>query len=379
MEYYDLIIIGAGPAGLCLARELAGSKLKILILDKKKNAEDVAYNTSGSFINPKDWELPDYIFHPINKLYFSSQNKSITKEGNSFVINRKKLLSFMEAEARKNENLVIDYDIAIKDVITEDKGVDCVVYAKNGKENAVSAKLFADCSGISAVLGKKLGISSSEIEAMGIEYLVPLKKEPHTVDLFVGSNLKGGYGWIFPVDDASAIIGVGTLSKNHFPHIEEYLKNMWQIKRVSERCDFNPRERKVAVLKTGRPLKKFTAKNILIIGDAALQANPLVGEGIRFVMESARMAAKWIKRSFENNNLRLIEGYGREWKKNCYAKYKIAFWIQKLIKRNTHNDKVMDAGVCKLGKLSDNDFRRLLSGDLSYGFLARLLLLKLIK
>ena len=171
MEQYDLIIIGAGPAGMCLGRELAGSKLKILILDKKKDAEDVAYNTSGSFINPKDWNLPDYIFHPIDRLYFSSKNQLIIKrgEGNNSIIDRKKLLSFMESDAKKNENLAIDYGIAINNIIEGKEGVSYIVYTKNDEEKRVSAKLFVDCSGIGAVLGKKLGISSSDLGAIGIE------------------------------------------------------------------------------------------------------------------------------------------------------------------------------------------------------------------
>ena len=214
---------------------------------------------------------------------------------------------------------------------------------------------------------------------MGIEYLVPLKKEPHAIDLFVGSNFEGGYGWIFPVNDVSAIIGFGTFSKDCFPRVEECLNNMWRIKRVSERCDFIPREKHVAIFKTGSPLKNFTIKNILIIGDSALQGNPLVGEGIRFVMESARIAAKWILKAFKENDLSLIKGYSREWGKNYYVKYKIAFWIQKMIRKNTQNDEVMDSGVRKLGKLSDKDFSKLLSGDLSYSFLTKLILLNLIK
>jgi len=35
MNKYDLIIIGAGPAGLTLAKELSETDLKILVLDKK--------------------------------------------------------------------------------------------------------------------------------------------------------------------------------------------------------------------------------------------------------------------------------------------------------------------------------------------------------
>mgnify|MGYP006300762217 CR=1 FL=1 len=44
METHDVIIIGAGPAGLSLASELS-PKLKVLVLDKKRDAEDVQYNS----------------------------------------------------------------------------------------------------------------------------------------------------------------------------------------------------------------------------------------------------------------------------------------------------------------------------------------------
>jgi len=80
MEDYDLIIVGAGPAGLCLASELSDSNLKILVLDKKKNAEDVHYNTSGSFIDPNEWNLPSDILNPINKICFFSSNAVAEKK-----------------------------------------------------------------------------------------------------------------------------------------------------------------------------------------------------------------------------------------------------------------------------------------------------------
>ena len=379
MEKYDLIIVGAGPAGLCLARELANSNLKILLLDKKKNAGDVQYNTSGSFINPKDWHLPKYIFNPIHKTYFASKNEKTIKKGVAYVIDRKRLLDFLEKESRKNQNLRIEYKCNVKKVNCGKKGINYIIYSKENNDKKVSAKIYVDCSGPSAILGGKMGISDDKsIMAVGIEYLVPLKKEPYTADLFVGSNLLGGYGWIFPKNTKTAIVGYGTFSKSHFSNVEKSLREMWKIKRVSERCVLKPSEKNVAVLKTGKPLSRFVKGNLLIIGDSALQANPLVGEGVRFVMDASKIASKWIKKSIETNNLGLLENYTNEWKKKYHLKYKIAFLIQQRIKRASTDDRKLDLGVRKLKNISDKDFVKLLSGDINYLFLAKLMLKSLL-
>ena len=379
MKNYDLIIIGAGPAGLCLASELSGSDLKILLLDKKKNAGDVHYNTSGSFINPQEWNLPDYILNPINEMYFSSYNKAIKKNINCFVIDRKKLLVFFEEKAKENKNFEVKYESVVEDMDFNEKGIDRISYIKNNEIHKVSSRLYVDCSGTGLVFASKLKPSFlNVVKAVGIEFLVPLKKESHTADLFVGSKLRGGYGYIFPVSLGFAIVGYGTLEKENFQNIESYLKDMWKIKRVSKRCDLNLLEKKTAVLRTGKPFKKFTKKNLLIIGDAAVQANPLAGEGLRFVMDSAKIAAKWIERSL-SIDLKLLENYNKEWNDKYYQKYKLAFFIQNRIKKASKNDKKLDFGVNGLGKISDKDFERLMSGDLSYSFLAQIAVKSFLK
>ena len=380
MDKYDLVIVGAGPAGLCLTKELSDSNLKILLLDKKKNAEDVQYNTSGSFINPKKWGLPHHILNPIHKVYFCSKNEIAIKKWVAYIIDRKKLLTFLETKSRCNKNLKIEYKSDIKKIDYGRKGINYLIYSKAGISKKVSAKIFVDCSGLNAVLGRKIGITPSKvITALGVEYLVPLKKELHTADLFVGSNLPGGYGWIFPKNSKTAIVGYGTLSKKYFSKAETYLRVMWKIKRVSERCNLKPLEKNVGILRTGKPLNKFVEKNLVIIGDAAVQSNPLVGEGIRFVMDSSKIASKWIKLSIKNNNLNLLENYCSEWKKKYYKKYKIAFTLQKIIKKASKNNNRLDFGVRRLKSISDKDFVELLSGNINYAFLLKIFVKSLLK
>lgn len=367
MKNYDVIIVGAGVAGLSLTSELANTSLNILLLDKKKNAEDVRYNTSGSFIDPKQWELPDSIFNPVHRLFLWSKNEIATKEGLAYIIDRKKLLRFLEKKSRVNKNLQIEYSSKIKETIFDTQGIRYLVYSKNENDVEVSGKIIIDCSGASAIIGRKTHIVPSKpIVALGAEYVAPLKKEAHTADLFVGANLKGGYGWIFPKDSRTAIVGYGTLSRECFPYVEKYLRGMWHIKRVSERCDLNPLEKNLAVFRTGRPISKFTKKNLLLLGDSALQANPLIGEGIKFIMDASRIVSKWIKISIENNDLNLLKNYDKAWRKKYYKKYGICFFLQQKIKEASADDNKLDVGVRMLGNISDRDFVKLLSGDLNY-------------
>lgn len=379
IEHYDLIIVGAGPAGLCLTRELSDSNLKILLLDKKKSAEDVQYNTSGSFIEPEEWNIPSHILNPINEVYFGSKNEAVIKKVTAYIIDRRKLLAFFETESKINNDLKIEYNSIIKKVNFNDGRINYLIYSKDNVDKKITAKIFVDCSGISAILWRKTKIAPAKPSiAVGMEYLVPLKKEHHTADLFMSSDFKGGYGWIFPRDSKTAIVGYGTLSKECFSDVEKYLRRMWKIEKVSEKCLLKPLEKKIGVLRTGSPLNKFSEDNLLIIGDSALQAHTLFGEGIRFVMDSAKTASKWIKKSFEKDDLSFLANYSKEWKKKYYKQYKIGFRLRQKLKQFSSDDNKLDFGVRRLKNLSDRDFEKLLSGDLSYSFLVKIMFRSLI-
>ena len=375
METYDLIIAGAGPAGLALASELAGSQLKILLLDKKRDAEDVRYHSSGSFINPDDWDLPPSVLHPVSTIRFASKNRTAVKGGRFFTINRKRLLSHLENQARSNPHFTVHYSSPVRQVHLTSSGITGITYKKDNAETRVTAKLFVDCSGNRSVFRKKVDLSKTEpAVAVGAEYIVPLKKGADESDLFVGSDFEGGYGWIFPTDAENAIVGYGTLYKEGFKKVEDNLIKMWEIKRVAERCELKPLQRKIAVLKTGIPSATLTKNNVVVIGDAALQANPLAGEGIRFVMDGARIAARYIPAAIEKNDMGVLENYSRQWQRKYRRKHKMAYMLQQKIKNHSSDDAALDFGVKELSKLSDAEFVKVLSGDLGYLFLLRMFL-----
>lgn len=374
-DNYDVIVIGAGPAGLGLTSQLASSNLKILLLDKKNNAEDVQYNTSGSYINPKEYDLPMSAFNLITKAFFCSKNKQVSIKCHGFVIDKKQLLNNLEEKSKKNKNLEIVYNACIDGVDMNDERVRSLTYIKGNKPRNVSAKIFVDCSGVGKVLSLDAGVVPEKSTiGLGIEYLVPLKKESETSLLFVGKAFRGGYGWVFPKNQKVAIVGYCTLMEKHFEDIEDFLKNMWKLDMVSDRCELKLLERNVATLNTGPPLENFTKNNLIAIGDVVRQANPLVGEGVRFVLDSARIASKYIQKSIQSDDLKILSGYSSEWKKKYHKKYKLSYLIQDKLKNFTANDKKSDFLVEFIEKVGDKEFARFLSGDITYLFLAKMFL-----
>jgi len=379
MEVYDLIIVGAGPAGLSLARELADSNLKILLIDKKRNAHDILYNSSGSFIDPKEYELPSYLVKPIGKLRFHSKNETLEVEAKGYIINRVELLKFLEKQAKKNKKLKTCYESTIEKIIIRNNRIEEIRYVQGNNIFNASAKIFADCSGNWGILKNKLGAKSQVFNtSLGIEYIVPVKKDVDAADFFLGKQFEGGYGWIFPQDPRTVLVGYGTFCKKNFPGIEDKIRGMWNIDIVSERCDLPFIERRVALLKTGKPSRRLVKENCVFIGDAALQANPLLGEGVRFSMEASRIASKWIKKALAARCLKLLDNYSSEWNKKNRAKYKLAWFLQRILNRISKNDVKIDKLLRSL-KPFPTDFKEIIKGNLHYNKLLKLLAKHLLK
>lgn len=360
MQTYDLIIAGAGPAGLTLAWKTAEQGHSVLVIDKKANASDVAYLTAGSNIDFEERDLPKKIGHPLKKVYFSSKNEHFFKNGDAFMINRRTLLEILEKKAKKH-GVEIKYNSVINDVNCTRNEINKIKYSAKKEEFSAKARFYADCSGIGRAFEKHLNIlGNHKIEhALGIEYVLPIKSEPNTLDLYVGTHYAGGYGWLCPLNKKQAIMGYGTFKRENFSSIKSFLDGMFQFPRVNERIKNEPIELNSGLLRTGAPLKNFTKGNLVLVGDIALQSNPLLGEGVRFVMDSARMASFGIDKAIKKGNNEL-EIYNVLWRKKYYNLYSVCYRMQKVLRKFSNNDKIMDLSVKSASKFPDRIIQNML-------------------
>ena len=75
-QNFDVVIVGAGTAGLILARELGKSKRKTLLLDRKKELLEFSFNTLASFIDLDKFDLThNVVAQDIDTISFHSKRK----------------------------------------------------------------------------------------------------------------------------------------------------------------------------------------------------------------------------------------------------------------------------------------------------------------
>ncbi len=374
---YDLVIAGAGPAGLTLAWKVAERGHSVLAVDIKRDVSDVRYTVLVSFMDLQRWGLPKRIAHPIREAHFESANDVVTKgnipEGvDVWSIDRRKLLDELEKKAL-NAGDEIRYESHFRDVAVRHGAIELVRQQTPDGLRIVRSKYYADCSGLGRVFERHLPIvpSGSLRMATGIEYLMPLRSEPYTTDVFVGKSCPGGYGWVLPLNGREAAVGCGGFLKQPSRMLEARLDQLLEGKRLRERLYPEVRQRNAGVLRAGRPLRSFTRGNVVYVGDVALQVNPVIGEGVRFVMDSAEMAASAVDRALRFQSRKHLAEYSKAWVAKYYHQYMAGYIAQRLGLLFLRSEMFSDEFVRALGKISERSVFRMMSGDIDYRFVWR--------
>ncbi len=140
------------------------------------------------------------------------------------------------------------------------------------------------------------------------------------IEVYFPASLPFSYFWIFPLPEGEANVGFGMASN----HISKLNINLRKVFEELIKTDPFLRER----FKNGRPLESVKGWGVpmagnnrnaygdgwLLLGDAASIVSPTSGEGIGFGMMSAYIAAKFIERGIQANDLSeaMFVNYNRE-------------------------------------------------------------------
>jgi len=101
-----------------------------------------------------------------------------------------------------------------------------------------------------------------------------------------------GYGWVFPVNEHTANIGVGYLpDRRSAPTAVAFERFVASLEAIKEIGPFKGYPIRVDFLRA-----PTCAQNTLLVGEAAGLVNPLTGEGIDYALESGQIAAEHVVR-----------------------------------------------------------------------------------
>jgi len=154
---YDVIIVGAGLGGLKLANLLNDSKLKVLLIEKRKTITSLTKNYFGTFREYIErWNLEKYMLYKCGWGMYTKNIKYFNKlEG--------KELCILEMN-RWAKSLRLECDIKKStEIIKIRKNKDSISVIDN-KYQEFSGKIVVDATGISQVISGLLGIKRSKVD-----------------------------------------------------------------------------------------------------------------------------------------------------------------------------------------------------------------------
>ncbi len=309
MKQYDVIIIGAGPAGSMAAMQCAGSGLSTLLLEKKpapggkscgggltRRTVDLL-KRSGCFER-----IP--VEQPVRDLamYFCSSKRSCTmKSGNDFMVTVKRG-AFDRALAEEAVRKGVHFKTSEAFVRYSRHRADRIEVVTDNSAYAARALIGADgyYSRVHKQLTLEAGRPVKDLPMMfGVECDVAQNAlaslDPRTCHLFFQMKPPVLYGWAFPGKarfNVGVVIGADGRTDGNWAKNISSAAPVRQLEALLSRISPDPiRWSRIGAA----PIPLFTPgrrrmlerQNVFIIGDAAGFADAWTGEGIYYALSSA--------------------------------------------------------------------------------------------
>ena len=325
---YDVIVVGAGPAGSTLGYGLAKKGVDVLILEKerlpryKACAGGVTYK-AATLLNCDISPVTRQVVYGVRVVYRGGHR--FTKwygEPLIYMVMRDEFDHFLVRRAQEAGAVVID-NARVCQVASTSAGVE----VRTADETFMAA-IVAGADGANGVVAGCFGLGENMDGGVGVEAEIQVAddKLPRwnslvEIDL---ARVRGGYGWVFPKrDHLSAGIG-GPLrqAKKLKSGYGQMLAGFGLAPVEEHRLTGHP----LPVIRRGQPIHR---DRCLLLGDAAGLLDPVTGEGISHAVKSAAIAVPVVAECLRSGVVDLSE-YGHAVSKEIMTELRAARAIVRL-------------------------------------------------
>jgi len=351
---YDVVVVGAGPAGATAAKFLAEKGEKVLLIDKSSFPRD---KPCGGGLSVRTLKRFNYISKDLIASYsFSGRIHSSSLKYQVQLHKDEPIAAFV---LRK------DFDdgllrLAIEKGTTFMEGKTATdisilpekVKIKLNTGEYVESQLVIGADGIWSTIAKKSGLGhhyhrTGRCLFQEFSLASCLLDDYFTEERIFHFHLRFmgilGYGWVFPKKD-SVNIGIGEIKSSasqttNRSNLKEFYENYIRLLKESKIIPLTINRGKIqgGILPL-TPLKKTFSDRVVLCGDAAGLMNPLTGDGIDYAMSSGKIAAEVCTEALEADDTSafFLSKYQRLWKNDFGKEIKLCLRILKgLLERNS--------------------------------------------
>lgn len=353
MKNYDVVIIGAGLAGLQCARILGANGAKVLLVDRKTDLAK-GIHTTGIFVRKtfEDFEFPNGSLGKAirNVSLYSPRLKRLNLESanDEFKVGKMALIydEFLQEAASDGVNFARATSYKGFEIID---GATVVNLEKRGELSQVKTKILIGADGANSRVAKDLRLDENKEWIVGYEEVLRAKKsgdEPR-LHCFLDAELAPGYlAWI--ADDGEEIhIGTGGYAAEFNPR--EALKSFKEkTKKIFDFDDLELSETRGGRIPVGGVLRNIANERGLLIGDAAGAVSPLTAGGLDPAMRLSTFAAEIVWESLQAKKPEILLAYSGE---KFRARFVSRLWMRRLIKNFTNQTLIEIGHFLLRGKL----------------------------
>ncbi len=346
----DVVIIGAGPAGLTAAKTLSESDIGFRLLSRETSPGET--KVCGGFVTARALtrygirSIPgSYPVKAVRLKFPNSDIKTVDFESPVGVnVSRAALGKALLGLADMHQGNILLGAEARSVAISHDR---CSVSYTDAKgDGRISSDIVIDASGVNAVTTKS-GIFRPRIANDKMGYAVQYQmRRPPSMHRFPEMNSflygsffsPGGYAWIFPRGNETVVGSGGLVTRVRQSEIRpvQYLNKVLNKEPMkSEHDGVEVTKTESALMPLAGIVKPSFTNRLMLAGDAAGHCSPISGEGIYYSMvggeTAGRAAAKAVKlNDFSANVLREHE---RDWVSLIGSDLKWWLWLQKRLLR----------------------------------------------
>jgi geranylgeranyl reductase family protein len=329
---WDVVIVGAGPAGATTAAHIAGAGYHVLLVDRhgfprdKVCGDGLIADSLGALERLAALSIVKAQARALERTsIYSASRHRIDIGGEFLTLKRRDFDAIVAGRAvRYGAHMAAG---TVADVQSDQAGVTVTLTAPDAL--TIRARYAVIATGADTSIGRKAGLPTAAIpSAVAVRCYIRSGFELDRLLISYDRDIVPGYAWIFPLREGEYNVGCGVFYRNGIKG-DVNLRHMFErfMTTFPEACALMKSATHTTPLK-GAPLRcgltgleAATLPRVVAIGETVGTTFPFTGEGIGKAMETGELAAETLREALERDEPHLLARFSPVAKRLLAPKY----------------------------------------------------------